>query len=215
MSCAGPRLFFLYSDPVSSNYPEDEFENPPEGSPVGAHRKPPSRWRPVLPFLLVLVIVPVLAWGFTALLQHRGSTGLLETLQEKNVVAEVEQSKEAPQSAPKAAPQSEEKPAAQPEPEPEEPPAPEVDHATLVEVLNETAIDGYAGQVAAEVAAGGFGSVEATNTEGWLSEENTVFYAEESQIATAQEVARLAGISRVVLDPGAASPGTVVVLLVH
>lgn len=215
MGCVREKQIILYSVAVSSNYPEDEFENPPEGSPIGAHRKPPSRWRPVLPFLLVLIVVPVLAWGFTSLLQQRGTTGLLENLQQKDVAAQSEQSQDSSQSAVVAAPQSETKPPEPAEPEPVEPPAPVVDHGTPVVVLNETNVSGYAAEVAGQIGAGGFGSVSATNTDGWLSEENTVFFAAEEQEATAREVAHLAGISRVVLDPGAADPGTVVVLLVR
>ena len=60
--------------------------------PVGSHRRPPSKWRPVLPFLIILAVVPLLAWGFSALLQ-RGGTGEAEIAQSA-VTPQVSQSED-------------------------------------------------------------------------------------------------------------------------
>lgn len=199
---------------MTSNYPEDEFEHPPEGSPVGAHRKPPSRWRPVLPFLLVLLIVPALAWGFTSVLQKNGKSGLLENLQRDNSVVQSEDATQSEKETQSEEPVAE-KAVEEPAPEPEEPPAPVVDHAVPINVLNDTLVAGYAAEVAGEISAGGFTSVSANNTNGWITEQNTIFYSTPEQEVTAQEIAALTGIHQMVLDPESTGGSGIVVLLAH
>lgn len=211
---------------MSSTYPIDEFENPDIDSPVGAHRRPPSRWRPVLPFLLILLLVPLLAWGFTVFLQ-RGGSGLVEGLtgqsglgaqssqSGQSGLGQELQSQDDPQSDPASTP--EETPSEQPEesPEPTETPTVDtIDYDIAVEVLNETFIQGYAAEVAGYLTADGFTSVTAGNTSGWLATVNTVYYSEESEEAAARRIAELAGIDAVELNTNATEGVGIVVLLV-
>ncbi len=184
--------------------------------PVGAHRRPPSKWRPVLPFLIILLVVPLLAWGFSALLQRSNNNGDISAEQSAPVV-EVEES---PQSSPPVQSTPEENlPTAEPEepeaePEEEEPAQIEPNYETSVAVLNASFVDGYAGQVAQTIIDGGFSNVVADNTSGWLTQTNTVFYSTPEEESTAQRVAELTGIADISLDPEATGGSGIIVLLV-
>jgi hypothetical protein len=46
-----------------SDFPPDEFDELPDGSPVGAHRKVPRPWTRVVVFVGVMAISLGLAWG--------------------------------------------------------------------------------------------------------------------------------------------------------
>lgn len=196
-----------------SAYPADEFEQPGPDTPVGVHRKPPSRWRPVIPFLVILLMVPILAWGFTSLLQRRDG-GEVPVTAAQSAPAETAQSEPKPvedaSTQPSAAPVD-----PTPEEQPEQPEAPVVNLDMAVLVLNQTDISGYAGQVADAVSAGGFTNVVAENTSDWITQVNTVFYSSDEEQATAAQVAEAAGISEVVLNPDATTAGTITVLLVN
>ena len=56
-------------------YPADEFDEPNDSVlPAGVHRRPLPAWRNWLPLLLIVVIVPALAWGALALFKVAGGT---------------------------------------------------------------------------------------------------------------------------------------------
>lgn len=196
---------------MSSQYPEDEFDNPPADAPVGVHRQPASRWRPVLPFLAVIVVVPLLAWAFSEFLMRDAGNSTAGT----EVPAEVVQSGTEQQSAQ----QSEATPAEPetgplPEPEPEEPVVDEnVDFATNVEVLNVAGIDGLGAATVARLAEVGFTSAYAGNMS-WDIAANTVYYQTPENEATARKVAETLGITEVYLDETIAQPDPVVVFMV-
>ena len=46
-----------------SEYPRDEFDELAASGPTGAHRAVRPRWRTYLPFLIILIVAPLLAWG--------------------------------------------------------------------------------------------------------------------------------------------------------
>ncbi|WP_350258470.1 LytR C-terminal domain-containing protein [Scrofimicrobium sp. R131] len=203
---------------MSSTYPADEFEHPGEDLPVGAHRQPPSRWRPVIPFLVILVVVPLLAWGVSYLLQRRDAGDDAAQSAPPAVTQQSGQSDARPTPSPTPTPtQPSAAPTAPDETKPEEEENPElgIDYALTIEVLNATDISGYAGQIAADLEAAGFTSVIADNTSGWITEVNTVFFTSAEQEATAHQVASIAGIDSVVLDPDATGGEGIVVLLVE
>lgn len=55
----------------SNKYPEDEFDFEGKNLPVGSHRKLRSRWRVIMPFIVVIILAPLCAWGaFYALEQY-------------------------------------------------------------------------------------------------------------------------------------------------
>ena len=195
---------------TTEQYPADEFENPEDLGPVGAHRKPRSRWRPVVPFLLVLVLAPLLAWAVTALMQRNQDAPEPQSAPESAQSAVVEPAQSAP-VVPEE-PQSEPEPAPEPEPEPE--PEPQVDRAAGVLILNASGRGGYAGQMQGTLSGDGFTAVSVGNGQG-AAAENTVFYSSEDQVATANQVAAVLGITAVVNDPAATPDAPITVLLVN
>lgn len=173
----------------------------------------------MIPFLLVLLIVPLLAWGFSSLLQRRDEAPPAAQSAQSQP-AEVPQSEPAdslPSDAdagqPSAAPVEPEAAPEESEPAEEEPAG--VNLETPVVVLNHTGIAGYAGQIAAQITDGGFTNVDADNTSGWVTQVNTVFYSTAEQEATAQKVAELAGASDVVLNSEVTVNGGITVLLIQ
>lgn len=87
-----------------------------------------------------------------------------------------------------------------------------VNKATQVRVVNATGIQGYAGQQADVLQTAGYTSVEATNPRGTLPASSVVWYQNEADKATAEDVATTLGISAVEQVQGLAVPITVVLL---
>lgn len=180
--------------------------------PVGAHRRPPSAWKPVIPFLVILVVVPAIAWALTAFLARDHVDGGLLDRQSAQSQQSAPAPEEIPQSDVVVAPVL---------PEDDEPQndslqqTGEVNHDIPVEVLNASGISGFAGQKAQELTDSGFVNVTADNTSGWGTDTNTIFFGEESQDPTAQEVAKAVGIDNIIYDPEIATAGQIIVLLLH
>ncbi|MSS83368.1 LytR family transcriptional regulator [Actinomycetaceae bacterium WB03_NA08] len=201
---------------MSSQYPTDEFDNPPSDGPVGVHRKPASPWRPVIPFLVILLVVPLLAWGFSEFLMW-GS-------KDKPAVS-------APQSQQSAAPtpsqpeqqQSSTTPVPDPLPtEPEQQTSPEqptpsdgdVNPAATIEVLNVAGVDGWAGQVVSQLAENGFNQSTAGNLDWSPTEGNSIRYQSAEDEPTAKKIGEILGISDIALDPESSNTHAVTVFLV-
>ena len=213
---------------VSGQYPEDEFDSIPEGGPVGIHRKPRSPWRAVLPFFIVLLLVPLLAWGITALVRNRASD-------EGFVFVEEEQSTEQVQSEPEELVVEEDgneeviiedDPEAGPTAAPDDPlstegtvseqPAEitgEVFYDTSIAVLNASGIAGLAGQNTQQLLDAGFVNAWSGNSADTGTPENTVYYTNSDLAATAQQVAQVLGISAIVEDSAVTGGTGIVVLL--
>lgn len=208
---------------MSETYPRDDFDGVPEGNPVGVHRRTRNPWAPVVPFLLVLVLVPLLAWGVATLIQRNvpeaevGAAQSQSQPQSQQVQPTTDQAQSdvvIPDSnVPTAAPDD---PGATPD-EPAEPTEPEgtVDFAAAVTVLNGTTISGYAAEFAGYVTNAGFTNVTATNASTWPTDQNTVFYPSAELRATAEAVAAAAGIANVVEGGFEEAPGSVVVFLIN
>lgn len=193
-------------------YPDDEFDAPADPTaPRGVHRAPRSAWSRWWPFLAVLVIAPLLAYGIVTFASRDtstdpGTSGSTTT--------------SAPTSTATAG--TSEKPSDEPEEpsdEPTEPadeettPAAEVDLTTPVTVYNAAGIQGLAGQGAGELTEAGFSSVVADNFGGTAPATSTVYYATEEQVATAELAASTLGVTTVTLDPAQAGTGIAVVLV--
>ena len=84
--------------------------------------------------------------------------------------------------------------------------------ATQVRVVNATGIQGYAARKADVLQTAGYTSVEATNQSGTLPASSVVWYQNETDKATAEDVATTLGISAVEQVQGLAVPITVVLL---
>ena len=200
---------FRYSEAVTSQYPKDEFDRAGEDMPQGMHLQQPSRWKSVWPFLAVLVIVPAAAWGISHILISGGSQPKATT----SVTATASASASA--TTPSASPSSEatSSPSASattietPSPSPTIP----VRHSAKISVLNGTGTQGLAAQKVSALANAGFDGASAANARGWDTEVTTVYYEDPNLKATAEEVANVLGISRVV-QTQTGDPDVVVVL---
>ena len=178
-------------------YPPDEFDVAAAGAvPQGVHRAPRSRGRRLLPFLVLLVVAPVLAYGVvTWTFAHRGTQAEQPTVaEEPSEVAEDPETQEPPADETPAEP-TESAPPVEETPEP--PPPPPVDPGTPVEIFNATNTSGLAGGAADLVEDAGFAEVSTGNWRGDDLETSVVLYASPEDVTTAQAVADALGLSRV------------------
>ena len=184
-------------------YPRDEFDvAETSGGPRGAHRAPRTLWARWWPFVVTIVVFPLLAYGLvTNLSDWTSGRSPLDAI--------LDPSASEPASAPEetGAPTTEE-PAVEPTPEA---PAPVVDLARPVQVLNATSTAGLAAGAAEAVGAAGFTDVTADNYPD-AAGASAVFYPTEADVATAQAVAAALGITQVTLAPDRAPDGIVAVL---
>ncbi|WP_175957468.1 LytR C-terminal domain-containing protein [Schaalia sp. Marseille-Q2122] len=200
---------------MSSQYPKDEFDLAGEDMPVGMHRPQPSRWKNVIPFLVILVAVPVLGWGASQLL-----TSSSTVTAQSDVPTVSDQLQSQPQSdAMVEAPQSEPAPAPAPEPAQDQPQsepqsqAAQINHNVAITVLNGTDTQGLAASKAGTLNEAGFPGTTAANADGWESQVSTVYYESPQVEATAHEIARILGIDAVAVNTTDLGNADVVVLL--
>ncbi|MGK2349571.1 LytR C-terminal domain-containing protein [Actinomyces sp. W5033] len=191
-------------------YPEDEFDAKGDDGtvPVGVHRAPVPAWRSWLPLLLIIIIVPLLAWGAVAVL---GSRSALPSSVTGTAPAEATQDTATPEPSATAQTQA---PA---EPEtgaPTEQPA-AADLTTRITVHNGTATNGLAARTADRLSNAGYTSV--TVSPGAYQESEpavtTIYYSAPEHAATAQAAAEALGIASVVEDPAMAVSNPLVIVL--
>lgn len=187
-------------------YPADEFDAVSPDAPVGVHRAPRSAWSRWWPYLVVLLVVPVLAYGAVTMFLRSGDLPVGGGASEPQV--EQPGPEEPGDAQDPAAPDD----AASPQPEETTPP-PEPVLTTPVEVLNGARVSGLAGRVADEVEGAGFTDVSADNATGALPAQSTVYVATEELRTTAELVASTTGVTAIEVDP-ARAPGGIVVVLV-
>ena len=163
--------------------------------PVGMHRPKPSRWKNVWPFLAILVIVPALGWAAATALSRQQTTTPGST---PTAVSTAPSSSASPTAAPTAD---------APAPAPAEP-----DHGAVIQVLNGTGTQGYAGQQAQILNQAGYAGTSAANADGWTTQTSTVFYEDPRMEGTAKDIASKLGISSVRQESGLGDPDIVVIL---
>lgn len=196
-------------------YDEDEFDVlGADRTPQGVHRAPVSRWRQLLPVLLVIVIVPVLAWvGVSALSgefdrapEPTPTVATDPTTPEETDGEEGDEGEESP---------GEEETEAEPEPEPTEEPTEDpvdLNQDVTIVLLNGSGIAGIAGRTA-----------EFLNNEGWPNTTagdygfaqptaSTVYYNRAEIAEEAAFIAELFGVSEVVESASAATTDLVLVI---
>ncbi len=188
---------------AETHYPEDEFDVPNPDAARGVHRAPRSAWSRWWPFLAVLIIAPVIAYGVVTLLAQNDD---LPTNQAS------------PGASPAAsdgatAPADD---AATGDGTADTPPAddaaPAVNLAAPVEVLNAAKISGLAAAEAAKLTSAGFTAVTTGNFTGTKPADSVVYYASEDLAPTAQLAASTLGITTVTLSAENAGTGISVVL---
>lgn len=213
------------------SYPTDAFDNPPSG-PVGVHRGRRSVAVRIAPFIVVIVVAALaglLTWGIAS-----GELGKVQwpwaqqSAQKASPATEDENAKDdgddadaqtdddvasqgddaasddgAASQGDDAATQQDQ----QPEPQPEQ----TVNYNTAVRVVNAAGINGYAAQQSGVLQSVGYTNVTAANPSGGtLPSSNVVWYQNETDLATAQNVANTLGIANVEQATGIADPIVVV-----
>ena len=206
---------------MSSQYPKDEFDRAGEDMPVGMHRPQPSKWKAVIPFLLILVLVPLLGWGANHLLTSRGvvsgsesdpatsqssqpASGAQSTGPSGDVAA-------SPQPSESATPETTPTEASTPEASPT--PTPTADHNVVISVLNGTGTSGLAAQKVSLLNEAGFAGTSAANATGWSTTVSTVYYGDPDLEVTAQAIAQTLGISNIAVNTTDLGNADVVVVL--
>jgi hypothetical protein len=194
-------------------YPEDEFDAISPDAPTGVHRAPRSTWSRWWPFLVVLLVVPVLAWGVVTYLSRTGSLPGDAAPPAGGSSGEVQE--------PPAGDGTTDEPAdgadggtGEEQPPPEETTeAPQPVLTTSVRVLNGARVSGLAAEVAGQLTSAGFTTVTPDNATGSLPAQSTVFIASEDLRATADLVASTVGVPTVVVDAARAGSAISVVLV--
>ncbi len=191
-----------------SQYPKDEFDfAAEERGPKGAHRRVDSGPSRFLPFVLVLILGPLLAWGIVSVLSRDGDEGAVvspsptETSQASDPTDDGTATSTPPIGETDAS-------AA----EPTEDSVPEnVIFDAGVSVLNGSSVQGLALTVAETLTNANFTDVYAGN---YLSSQPTVSYVyfqREDLRASAQHIADLLGIEPIDVLPEASNEIVVVI----
>ncbi|WP_337647423.1 LytR C-terminal domain-containing protein [Bifidobacterium pullorum] len=213
------------------SYSTDAFDNPPSG-PVGVHRGRRSLAVRVAPFVVVIVVAALaglLAWGIASGELNKvpwpWAQQSAQSDQDRQDDAAADNGDDAQADADAqddAADQGEADGqdtdgAAQPddatadEQQPESQPEQTVNYNTSVRVINATGVNGYAAQQSGVLQSVGYTSVIAANPSGGaLPSVNVVWYQNETDLATAQNIADTLGIATVEQVTGIADPIVVV-----
>lgn len=200
-------------------YPADEFDEPNDSVlPAGVHRRPLPAWRNWLPLLLIVVIVPALAWGALALFKVAGGTNSSVA---SSIATKMASNKAAATAKATASASAAAKPNATvittqaPAPTPTPTLTQSIDYTVGITVHNGTDTAGLAARAGSSLEGAGFTSV--TVSPGVYSQEtpteSTVYYASEDKEAVAKAVAKELGISNVELSAEQASSNPIVVVL--
>ena len=190
-------------------YPEDEFDAISPDAPTGVHRAPRSAWSRWWPFVVVLVVVPALAYGVVTYLSRTGDLPLAggSPQGQEEPAGTGEDPVEDPADA-EATPGPEDPPVVEPTPEPLPP-----DLTVPVSVLNGAGIGGLARTTAAELTAAGFTDVSPDDATGDLPDESTIYIASEDLRTTADLVATTLGVPTIEVAPDRVADGISVVLV--
>lgn len=194
------------------SYAMDEFDNPPKG-PAGVHRGRRSAAARYTPFVVVVVVAALcgfLAWGVlsgefnkvhwpwspaSSQTSSKTSTTTAKKKAAEKKAAEKKQQEEAAkkQQEEEAAKKQQEEDAAKQQQEQ----AAQVDRSLSVRVINGTGISGYAATKQSVLNQAGYANVAAANPSGTLPDATVVWYQNDADKATAEDVANALGISNV------------------
>lgn len=199
------------------SYAMDEFDNPPKG-PAGVHRGRRSAAARYTPFVVVVVVAALcgfLAWGVLSgefnkvhwpwspassqTSSKTSTTTAKKKAAEKKAAAKKAAEKKQQEEADKkqqeeeAAKKQQEEEAAKQQQEQ----AAQVDRSLSVRVINGTGISGYAATKQSVLNQAGYANVAAANPSGTLPDATVVWYQNDADKATAEDVANALGISNV------------------
>lgn len=205
------------------SYAMDEFDNPPKG-PAGVHRGRRSAAARYTPFVVVVVVAALcgfLAWGVLSgefnkvhwpwsPASSQTSTTTAKKKAAAKKAAEKKQQEEAAkkQQEEEAAKKQQEEEAAKQQQEQ----AAQVDRSLSVRVINGTGISGYAATKQSVLNQAGYANVAAANPSGTLPDATVVWYQNDADKATAEDVANALGISNVQQTSGLGASIVVILL---
>ena len=209
------------------SYAMDEFDNPPKG-PAGVHRGRRSAAARYTPFVVVVVVAALcgfLAWGVlsgefnkvhwpwspaSSQTSSKTSTTTVKKKAAEKKAAEKKQQEEAAkkQQEEEAAKKQQEEEAAKQQQEQ----AAQVDRSLSVRVINGTGISGYAATKQSVLNQAGYANVAAANPSGTLPDATVVWYQNDADKATAEDVANALGISNVQQTSGLGASIVVILL---
>lgn len=200
------------------SYAMDEFDNPPKG-PAGVHRGRRSAAARYTPFVVVVVVAALcgfLAWGVLSGEFNKvhwpwsPASSQTSTTTAKKKAAEKKQQEEAAkkQQEEEAAKKQQEEEAAKQQQEQ----AAQVDRSLSVRVINGTGISGYAATKQSVLNQAGYANVAAANPSGTLPDATVVWYQNDADKATAEDVANALGISNVQQTSGLGASIVVILL---
>lgn len=204
------------------SYAMDEFDNPPKG-PAGVHRGRRSAAARYTPFVVVVVVAALcgfLAWGVLSGEFNKvhwpwspassQTSSKTSTTTAKKKAAEKKQQEEAAkkQQQEEAAKKQQEEEAAKQQQEQ----AAQVDRSLSVRVINGTGISGYAATKQSVLNQAGYANVAAANPSGTLPDATVVWYQNDADKATAEDVANALGISNVQQTSGLGASIVVILL---
>lgn len=210
------------------SYAMDEFDNPPKG-PAGVHRGRRSAAARYTPFVVVVVVAALcgfLAWGVLsgefnkvhwpwspASSQTSTTTAKKKAAEKKAAAKKAAEKKQQEEAAKKqqeeeAAKKQQEEDAAKQQQEQ----AARVDRSLSVRVINGTGISGYAATKQSVLNQAGYANVAAANPSGTLPDATVVWYQNDADKATAEDVANALGISNVQQTSGLGASIVVILL---
>lgn len=209
------------------SYAMDEFDNPPKG-PAGVHRGRRSAAARYTPFVVVVVVAALcgfLAWGVlsgefnkvhwpwspaSSQTSSKASSTTAKKKAAEKKAAEKKQQEEAAkkQQEEEAAKKQQEEEAAKQQQEQ----AAQVDRSLSVRVINGTGISGYAATKQSVLNQAGYANVAAANPSGTLPDATVVWYQNDADKATAEDVANALGISNVQQTSGLGASIVVILL---
>lgn len=220
---------------TDESYAEDVFDNPPQG-PVGVHRGNRSVAARLVPFLIVIVVAAVAGLTVWAVMSGEGAKVMpwksaatssqtapasksAKSSKSSKSSASESPSASASQSASASASESESASASPSDsqspsasPSQSQTPAAAANLTTQVRVVNGTKKTGYAATQASVLQKAGYTNVVAANPSGSLPAGSVVWYQNEADVATAQDVAAKLGVSNVRQVSNLSAPVVVVLM---
>lgn len=212
------------------SYAMDEFDNPPKG-PAGVHRGRRSAAARYTPFVVVVVVAALcgfLAWGVLSgefnkvhwpwsPASSQTSSKTSTTTAKKKAAEKKQQEEAAKKQQEEAAKKQQEEEAAKKQQEEEaakqqQKQAAQVDRSLSVRVINGTGISGYAATKQSVLNQAGYANVAAANPSGTLPDATVVWYQNDADKATAEDVANALGISNVQQTSGLGASIVVILL---
>lgn len=203
------------------SYAMDEFDNPPKG-PAGVHRgrrSAAARYTPFVVVVLVAALCGFLAWGVLSgefnkvhwpwsPASSQTSSKTSTTTAKKKAAEKKQQEAAKKQQEEEAAKKQQEEEAAKQQQEQ----AAQVDRSLSVRVINGTGISGYAATKQSVLNQAGYANVAAANPSGTLPDATVVWYQNDADKATAEDVANALGISNVQQTSGLGASIVVILL---